>query len=130
MVSAPTLFAKLCFPKKILTAAVPRVFAQHIRYQSATLRVDWEFVQSWFITAKGIYENASQQEGEFKAGRNFRNKYSYLAGIEYKPVKSQHMKIFGYYYNNSVRYDMPAAAHRNSQDHLFSAGFLYFVNVL
>lgn len=111
-------------------APLPPTFAQHINYKSATLRVDWEFIQNWFITAKGIYENASQLEGDFKAGRNFRNKYSYLLGLEYKPIKSQHMKIFGYYYNNSVRYDMPAAVDRNVQDHLFSAGFLYFINVL
>lgn len=110
--------------------AIQPGFAENINYKSVVLRVDWEFIPNWFITAKGMYENASQMEGAWRAGRNFKNKYSYLTGIEYKPVKLQNMKIFGYYYNDKVAFNNTVAvANRDIRTHLFAVGFLYFVNV-
>lgn len=106
------------------------VFANNINYKSAILRIDYEFVPGWFATVKGYYESNSQTKNNSTIGNNFRENIGYLAGLEYKPIASQNMKIFTYYYGNRVNYNnVVAAANSDQKLSLFSVGVLYFVNV-
>jgi len=106
-----------------------RVFADNINYKSAILRMDYEFVPRWFVTAKGYYEAASQT-GNNNVGNNFRENIGFLAGLEFQPISSQQMKMFAYYYNNQVKYNNTVSAANTGQNlNLFSVGVLYFVNV-
>lgn len=110
------------------TPGAPPIFANNINYKSAILRVDYEFVPRWFVTAKGFYETASQS-GNNNVGKNFRENIGYLAGLEFKPITSQQMKLFAYYYNNQVNYNnVVASANTQQKLNLFSIGVLYFVN--
>ena len=114
-----------------LNPAFQPAFARDVNYKSAVLRVDYQFVPGWFITAKGIYEAASQTKGTNKAGNNFRENIGYLGGLEYKPVSHQNFKIFGYYYNNEQRYrNNISAVNGNTRNDMFAVGVLYFVNAL
>lgn len=106
----------------------PPVFARDINYKSAILRVDYEFVPRWFVTAKGYYESASQS-GNNNVGKNFRENIGYLGGLEFKPIQSQQMKLFAYYFNNQVKFNnQVASANTEVRNNLFSVGVLYFVN--
>lgn len=111
-----------------LPAFVP-TFLQDINYKTAVLRVDYEFIPKWFITAKGFYETASQRNNS-EIGDDFREHYGYWAGLEYKPVANQDMRFFTYYYYNTSRYNNAVAeANADQKLHLFAVGVLYFVNV-
>ncbi|MBF8963579.1 hypothetical protein I0P70_09995 [Pontibacter sp. FD36] len=106
------------------------VFLQDINYKTALLRVDYEFIPKWFITAKGFYETASHRK-DSEIGDNFREHTGLLAGLEYKPVGSQEMRLFSYYYYNTSRYNNAVGvSNPNQKLHLFSVGVLYFVNAL
>lgn len=108
---------------------VEPVFASDINYKSAILRMDYEFVPGWFVTAKGYYESNSQTKNNSTIGKNFRENIGYLGGIEYKPIASQNMKLFTYYYGSRVNYNnVVATANSNQKLNIFSAGILYFVN--
>ncbi|WP_188502756.1 porin [Pontibacter amylolyticus] len=104
-------------------------FLEDINYKTAVLRVDYEFIPKWFVTAKGFYETASHRK-DSDIGDNFREHYGYWAGLEYKPVASQDMRFFTYYYYNTARYNNAVAEVNPDQKlHLFAIGVLYFVNV-
>ncbi|MCW3464924.1 OprO/OprP family phosphate-selective porin [Chitinophaga nivalis] len=104
-------------------------FARDINYKGAVLRLDYEFVPGWFITTKGIFESASQTKNSAAPGKNFRQNIGLLAGLEYKPIASQNMKLFGYYYNNQVKYrNVIADANAHQRSSLFAVGVLYLVN--
>lgn len=106
------------------------VFAADINYKSAVLRVDYEFVSQWFLTAKGIYETASKRNDDI-IGSNFRKHTGILAGLEYQPVAGQDMKLFGYYYYNRISYKgVVSTANERQTLNLFSIGVLYFVKAL
>ncbi|TXK29659.1 hypothetical protein FVR03_20540 [Pontibacter qinzhouensis] len=105
-------------------------FLQDINYKTAVLRADFEFVPKWFLTTKGFYETASHRANN-GFGNNFRENIGYLAGLEYKPIASQDMRLFTYYYYNTSRYNNALAeVNANQELHLFSIGVLYFVNAL
>ena len=103
-------------------------YLQDVNYKTAVLRADYEFVPKWFLTAKGFYETASHRK-ENGIGDNFRENIGYWAGLEYKPVASQDMRLFANYYYNTTRYNKAVAqTNANQKLHLFSVGVLYFVN--
>lgn len=106
------------------------VFAENLNYKNAILRVDYEFTPGWFITAKGIWESASHRNRD-GLGANFRTHTGYLAGLEYKPVKTQDMRLFTYYYTNEVAYqnDLVRTSPPTRQN-LVGVGLLYFINAL
>lgn len=106
------------------------VLATDLRYNNAVLRLDYEFVPRWFVTAKGIWEAASQP-GTETVGRNFRTNVGYLGGLEYKPVGSQDMRLFAYYYNGSIRYHHGLAQTSAAEPQsLFAFGMFYFLKAL
>ena len=110
-------------------AFVP-TFLEDINYKSAILRVDYEFIPKWFITAKGFYQTASARKNS-DIGDDFREHYGYWTGLEYKPVANQDMRLFTYYYYNTSRYNNAVEGiNADQKRHLFAVGVLYFVNIL
>lgn len=115
--------------RRTINPTATGVFAKDVNYKSAILRLDYQFVPGWFVTAKGFYETASQRKDNSIAGKNFRQNIGYLTGLEYKPFEQQNFKVFGYYYHNRQNYDgVIATANDNKRSDLFAAGFLYFIN--
>lgn len=109
---------------------VGKVFAEDVNIKSAVLRLDYEVLPQWFVTAKGFYETASARKDDV-LGKNFRTNKGYLLGLEYQPVKKQNMKFFAYYYGNQVDYSkaIPSSV-KPVYSNMFAIGALYFVNVL
>ncbi|WP_161964328.1 porin [Chitinophaga flava] len=115
--------------QQMVNPAFTPVFARDIHYKGAVLRMDYEFIPGWFITAKGILESDSQTKNNSTIGKNFRENIGIVAGLEYQPIPSQHMKLFGYYYYNQVKFrHVVADANDNQHLNLFAVGVLYSVN--
>jgi hypothetical protein len=111
------------------TPAKPQSFAQDVRFNTAVLRADYQFINKWYITAKGFFESAKLQNDP--VGGVARKNYGFLAGIEFKPVESQNMRLFSYYYFRQTTYNQNRGVVLNNQDvNLLAVGVLYFVNVL
>ena len=53
-----------------------------------------------------------------------------MAGLEYKPVANQDMRLFTYYYNTTRYNNAVAAMNADQKLHLFAVGVLYIVNAL
>jgi hypothetical protein len=106
------------------------IYGQNLNYKNAVLRLDYQFVPGWFITAKGFYETASQRD-DGPAGHNFRQNIGYLGGLEYKPMQSQDLKLFAYYFQHNLNYyNAVAATNPNQSNQLLAVGLLYFIQAL
>ncbi|MDQ2793675.1 MAG: OprO/OprP family phosphate-selective porin [Bacteroidota bacterium] len=113
-----------------LSPAYLPTYGQNLNYKNAVLRLDYQFVPGWFVTAKGFYETASQRD-DGPAGRNFRRNIGYLGGLEYQPIRGQDLKFFGYYYQHHINYyNAVAATNPNQENQLFAVGMLYFIQAL
>jgi hypothetical protein len=109
-------------------ASVP-AFAQDVNYSAAILRIDYQFINRWYVTSKGFYESANLKNTSF--GGKIRSNYGFLAGVEFKPVASQNMRLFSYYYHRQTAYKGEIGTVASNQNvNLLSFGVLYFVNVL
>lgn len=107
------------------------IIARDFVYSSAILRFDYEFSPYFFLIAKAWYERADSFK-DTKLGLAFYNNVSFLTGLEYKPVKTQDMRIFAYYYNDRTFYNnlMPKNVLSATMNQGIAIGVLYFVNVL
>lgn len=104
-------------------------YGEDINIKTAVLRMDYQFIPQWFLTAKGYYETTSATK-DAALGNNFRVNTGYLVGLEYQPIKSQNFKFFTYYYKNDVKFGGGVANRPAISNSVFSIGALYFVNVL
>ncbi len=105
-------------------------FAEDVRYRTAVLRADYEFINKWFLTVKGFYESASLKNSSLAPGK-VRENYGFWAGIEFKPVESQNMRLFGYYYwKETAHKGVMRNVIGDQNQNLLAFGVLYFVNVL
>lgn len=115
----------------LLAPGTTPVFARDINYKGIVLRLDYEFLPKWFLTAKGFYETAGYSNNNVDLKNNFRQNIGYLTGLEFKPFADKNFKIFGYYFNNVVQFRQGVAtANTREELNLFSAGLLYFINAL
>ncbi|MCW3467821.1 porin [Chitinophaga nivalis] len=107
-----------------------RTYASDINYKAAILRLNYEFVPRFFLTAKFFFETASDRKDN-TIGKNFRDNIGLLGGLEFQPIKSQNMRMFGYFFNNQKKYHgVVGAANPDISSNMVSLGFFYFVNVL
>jgi hypothetical protein len=107
-----------------------RTYASNINYKAAILRMNYEFLPRFFLTAKFFFETASDRKDKI-IGKNFRDNIGLLGGLEFQPVKSQNMRMFGYFFNNQKKYNgVVGTANPDISSNMVSVGFFYFVNVL
>lgn len=107
-----------------------RTYASNINYKAAILRLNYEFIPRLFLTAKFFFETASDRKDK-TIGKNFRDNIGLLGGLEFQPVKSQNMRMFGYFFNNQKKYNaVVGTANPGTSGNMVSLGFFYFVNVL
>ena len=76
---------------------------EKVDYHSLVAKADWQFDKKWNAFIQGMYETASVRKGisEFK---NYRKHYSYFAGVEYYPDKSQDLRISLSYIGQTYSY--------------------------
>lgn len=112
------------------TNKLPQV-ARNFLYSSAILRLDYEFIPRFFLTAKAWYERGDALKND-KIGTGFHNNLAFLAGLEYKPFKAQDMRIFAYYYNDRTFHNERISPKilPNNLNQTIAFGILYFVKVL
>lgn len=72
-------------------------------YHSLVAKADWQFTKQWNAYVQGMYETASVRNG-FAELKDYRKHYSYFAGIEYYPDKSQDLRISLSYLGQSFCY--------------------------
>lgn len=105
--------------------------ARDFVYSSAILRADYQFLPRFFLTAKTWYERADAVNNS-QLGSGFYNNFAFLLGLEYKPIKTQNMRIFAYYYNNKYFYNqaIPRNILPGTINQTFALGLLYYLEVL
>lgn len=107
-------------------------YARDVQYNTAVLRLDYEFIPKWYVTTKFWYESASMKDNA-RLGNNFRNKFGYWVGLEFKPLDDQNLRFFANYFSISTYLNGDAEMVYNdpsTHDGIFSVGFLYFINAL
>ncbi len=86
---------------------------EEVEYHSLVVKADWQFVNRWNVYAQGMYETASVRKN-VKELKSYRKHYSYFAGVEYYPVKSQDLRISFSYLGQTYDYsDICALQDRN-----------------
>ena len=77
--------------------------AENVVYHTVVTKADWQFATRWNAFAKAAYETASVVKG-VAALHNYRKHYSYLAGVEFYPDKSQDFRVSLSCIGQSLRY--------------------------
>ena len=65
---------------------------EKVAYHSLVAKADWQFAKHWNMYVQGMFETASVRKGVQEL-KGYRKHYSYFAGVEYYPVKSQDLRI-------------------------------------
>ncbi len=76
---------------------------EKVEYHSLVTKADWQFGKKWNAFIQGMYETASVRKGIAEL-KNYRKHYSYFAGVEYYPDKSQDMRISLSYLGQTFSY--------------------------
>lgn len=78
-------------------------FFEKVEHHSWVAKADWQFAGQWNVYLQGMYETASVRKnvGELK---DYRKHYSYLAGLEYYPDKSQDLRVSISYLGQAYNY--------------------------
>lgn len=73
---------------------LPRDFGyfEKVDYHSMVAKADWQFTNQWNAFLQGMFETASVRKGITEL-KNYRKHYSYFAGLEYYPDKSQDLRV-------------------------------------
>lgn len=78
-------------------------YFQDTRYHSFIAKANWQFYPQWNLMLKGAYETAHLDE--YNAFQDYRKSYSYLASVEYYPIKKQDLRFFLAYVGRHVNYE-------------------------
>ena len=76
---------------------------EKVDYHSLVAKADCQFAPKWNAFIQGMYETASVRKGITEL-RNYRKHYSYFAGVEYLPDKSQDLRISLSYLGQTFSY--------------------------
>ena len=76
------------------------VYLSDVRYNSLVTKLNWQFLPKWNLMLKGAYETVNVKKSELL--HNYRTSYSYLASIEYYPIKKQNLRLFLAYMGKTV----------------------------
>lgn len=76
---------------------------EKVAYHSLVSKADWQFATKWNAFLQGMYETASVRKN-IPELKNYRKHYSYFAGVEYYPVKSQDLRISLSYLGQTFSY--------------------------
>ena len=80
-----------------------QTYFENVEYHSIVAKADWQFAKQWNTYVQGMYETASVRSGVAEL-KGYRKHYSYFAGIEYYPDKTQDLRISLSYLGQSFHY--------------------------
>lgn len=114
-----------------LTQTKPQGHNLHnTEYMAFILSTKYEFIPSWKLHLKGMYETAGLTEdiGSLKSGK-YRDSYGYVAGIEYYPMTNSNMHFFINYVGRNYKFtDKIIAADYNTNS--INLGFVYMIPMI
>lgn len=96
---------------------------EKVEYHSLVAKADWQFADQWNAYVQGMYETASVRKGVAEL-KNYRKHYSYFAGVEYYPDKSQDFRVSLSYLGQTFSYNNECGldGHKESR---FELGMMY-----
>lgn len=77
-------------------------YLSDVRYNSLVTKLNWQFLPQWNLMVKGAYETVDVKR--ISLLNDYRKAYSYLASVEYYPIKKQNLRIFLAYIGKKVDY--------------------------
>ncbi|MGM9833504.1 MAG: porin [Candidatus Limisoma sp.] len=78
-------------------------YFEKVDYLSLVAKADWQFANKWNAFVQGMYETASVRK-DIPELKNYRKHYSYFAGVEYYPDKSQDLRVSLSYLGQTYSY--------------------------
>lgn len=96
---------------------------EKVGYHSLVAKADWQFTKQWNAYIQGMYETASVRNGVAEL-KDYRKHYSYFAGIEYYPDKSQDLRISLSYFGQSFCYSKTSELQRHDESRI-ELGMMY-----
>lgn len=93
-----------------------------VQYHSFITKANWQFAPQWNLMLKGMYELTNVSHIEKL--KNYRHSYTYLAGVEYYPVKAQDFRVFLTYVGHTVDYKKELNMNKYSSNRI-ELGFMY-----
>ncbi len=79
------------------------VFFGNVHYNALVTEANWQFAPRFNFKLRGSYETTSIPQ--YEALKNYRKYYSYVASLEYFPVKGQNLRLFLAYMGKKVDYN-------------------------
>lgn len=79
------------------------VFFGNVHYNALVSEANWQFAPRCNFKLRGSYETTSIPQ--YEALKNYRKYYSYVASLEYFPVKGQNLRLFLAYMGQKVDYN-------------------------
>ena len=79
------------------------VFFGNVHYNTLVSEANWQFAPRCNLKLRGSYETTSIPQ--YEALKNYRKYYSYVASLEYFPVKGQNLRLFLAYMGQKVDYN-------------------------
>ena len=79
------------------------VFFDNVHYNTLVTEANWQFAPRCNFKLRGSYETTSIPQ--YEALKNYRKYYSYVASLEYFPVKGQNLRLFLAYMGQKVDYN-------------------------
>ena len=79
------------------------VFFGNVHYNALVTEANWQFAPRCNLKLRGSYETTSIPQ--YEALKNYRKYYSYVASLEYFPVKGQNLRLFMAYMGQKIDYN-------------------------
>ena len=92
-------------------------------YHSLVVKGDWQFANQWNAYIQGMYETASVRKN-IEDLKNYRKHYSYFAGVEYYPGKTQDLRISLSYFGQTFNYARKSGLQGHSESRI-ELGMMY-----
>ncbi len=83
-------------------AGIENGYLSDVRYHSLVTKLNWQFIPKWNLMLKGAYETIDVKN--FDMLDKYRKSYSYIASLEYYPIKKQNLRIFLAYLGKHIDY--------------------------
>lgn len=94
---------------------VGQSYFEHVVHHSLVAKADWQFAPQWNAYVQGMYETASVRKS-VAALHDYRRHYSYFAGVEYYPVKSQDLRVSLSFLGQSFHYSARSGIRHRYED--------------
>lgn len=98
-------------------------YFEKVEYHSWVTKMDWQFTTQWNVYVQGMYETASVPKNVIEL-KDYRKHYSYFAGVEYFPDKTQDLRVSFSYLGQKYEYSDRSGL-QNRNENRIELGIMY-----